>query len=84
MFNFDFKAIKKSKNTTWIGVSALVILIVAMVFVYLGKATLSEVGMFLGPVSMFILFIFGLQSKDADVSGYHGSKPNKHDNNSEY
>ena len=58
---------RKSWRTTYIGVVTMIVLMVALTLVYFGKATLTEVGTFLGFFVTAASGFLALVAKDSKV-----------------
>lgn len=56
-------------KTNLVAIIGVIILLIAMLLVYFGKTTLTEVGQFLGPIAVFLGIILGFVSKDHNVTG---------------
>lgn len=59
----------KNWKTTLVGIIGLITLFIGLVLVYLGKVTLTDLGTFLTPVSVFLGAIVAILAKDGDVTG---------------
>ena len=56
----------KNKKTTYLGIIAMSVLVVAMIALFFGKVTLTEITKFLSPLALFLGAVLAWISKDHD------------------